>query len=56
MTISDKSVEDREYRPFFFIKDNYPQYLFTLDPLLQKRDGVTHLNLISFLTKDEDLP
>jgi len=55
MTIADKSVEDREYRPFSFVRDNYPQYLFTLDPLLQKRDGVTHLNLLSFLKDDKEL-
>jgi hypothetical protein len=35
MTIADRAVEDREYRPFAYIRDNYPQYLFTLDPLLQ---------------------
>lgn len=55
MTIADKSVEDREYRPFSLIRDNYPQYLLTLDPLLQKRDGVTHLNLLEFLKDDEEL-
>jgi len=55
MTIVEKTVEDREYQPFSFIKDNYPQYLFTLDPLLQRRDGVTHLNLRSFLEEDGEL-
>lgn len=55
MTIADKSVEDREYRPFSLIRDNYPQYLFTLDPLLQKRDGVTHLNLLTFLAENKEL-
>jgi len=55
MTIADRLVEDREYKPFSLIRDNYPQYLFTLDPLLQKRDGVAHLNLLSFLEEDKDL-
>ena len=45
MTIADRDTEEREYRPFYNIKDNYPKYLLTLDPLLQKRDGVIHLNL-----------
>lgn len=49
MTIADHNVEEREYRPFSKIKDGYPRYLFTLDPLLQKRDGVKHLNLLQFL-------
>ena len=55
MTIADKNVEDREYRPFSKIRDNYPQYLFTLDPLLLKRDGVTHINLMDFLKENSNL-
>ena len=55
MTIADKTVEDREYRPFTHVRDNYPQYLFTLDPLLLKRDGVTHMNLMDFLRNSSDL-
>jgi len=50
MTIADKSTEDREYKPFENIKDNYPKILFTLDTLLQNRDGVLHKNLINFLS------
>jgi predicted AAA+ superfamily ATPase len=55
MSIADKSVEDREYRPFVKTRDNYPQYLFTLDPLTQKRDGVKHINLINFLSSDSEV-
>lgn len=55
MTIADRTVEDREYRPFVYIRDNYPQYLFTLDPLLQRRDGVRHLNLADFMAEGGEL-
>lgn len=55
MTIADRDVEEREYRPFRHIRDGYPRYLFTLDPLLQRREGVRHLNLIDFMKNDEDL-
>lgn len=55
MAIVDRDVEEREYRPFSYIKDGYPRYLFTLDPLLQRREGVRHLNLIDFMKNDEDL-
>lgn len=55
MTIADRTVEDREYRPFAYIRDNYPQYLFTLDPLLQRRDGVRHLNLADFMAEEGEL-
>ena len=55
MTIADRNVEEREYRPFGCIKDGYPRYLFTLDPLLQRREGVRHLNMIDFMKNGEDL-
>lgn len=54
-TIADPNVEEREYRPFQHIRDNYPRYLFTLDPLPEQRDGVRHLNLMEFLADDGDL-
>ena len=55
MTIADRDVEEREYRPFGHIRDGYPRYLFTLDPLLQERDGVRHLNMVSFMKDNGDL-
>lgn len=55
MSIADRGVEEREYRPFGHIRDGYPRYLFTLDPLLQERDGVRHLNMASFMQDGGDL-
>lgn len=55
MSIADRGVEEREYRPFGHIRDAYPRYLFTLDPLLQERDGVRHLNIASFMQDGGDL-
>lgn len=55
ITIADRNVEEREYRPFGYIRDGYPRYLFTLDPLLQERDGVRHLNMVSFMKDNSDL-
>ena len=55
MSIVDRNVEDREYNVFSKIKDNYPKYLFTLDPLPQQRDGIKHINIIDFITNDSDL-
>lgn len=54
-TIADKRVEEREYRPFQKVRDNYPQYLLSLDPLPLERDGVTHLNLMELMEQDRDL-
>lgn len=55
MSVVDKKVEEREYRPFSCIRDNYPQYLLTLDPLPLERDGVVHRNLIDLLASGSDL-
>lgn len=55
MSVLDPSVEEREYRPFTFIRDGFPQYLFTLDQLPLQRDGVRHHNLMDFLANDGDI-
>lgn len=53
-TIADPATEDREYRPLEKIRDAYPKYVMTLDYLLQKRNGIKHVNLIDFLQKQKE--
>ena len=53
--ISNKETEEREYRPFYMIKELYPRYLFTMDLLLQKRDGIKHLNIVDFIYNNKTL-
>ncbi len=55
MTIAEQSTEEREYKPFTKIKDNFPKYLFTTDTLLQRRDGILHLNMIDFIKDNKML-
>ena len=55
LTIAERETEEREYRPFTKIKDNYPKYLFTTDTLLQKRDGVLNINIIDFIKNNNML-
>ena len=55
MTVADSRVEEREYAPLSKIRDGWPRYLFTLDPLRSQHDGVRHLNLMEFLKEDGDL-
>ena len=55
MTIMNESTEEREYRPFELIRDNYPKYLFTLDTFEQKRDGIRHVNVADFIADNRDL-
>lgn len=44
-----EQTEEREYRPLEQIRDNYPKYLLTADYLLQKRNGIRHVNLMDFM-------
>ena len=44
-----KKTEDREYAVLEKIRDNYPKYLVTTDYLLQKRNGIQHVNLMNFV-------
>ena len=53
--ISNPETEEREYKPFYMIKDSYPRYLFTMDMLLQKRDGINHLNIVDFIYNNNNL-
>ena len=47
--LESKKTEDREYNSLEMIRDNYPKYVVTTDYLLQKRNGIKHINLMEFL-------
>lgn len=50
MTImADRATEEREYRPFQQIRDNYPKYLLTRSDPIQQRDGIIHANIPEFM-------
>jgi len=42
----------REFDAFSPIKDAYPRYVITLDPIPQDQDGIRHLNLLDFLENE----
>lgn len=47
--LSGRDTEDREYRSLEAIKDNYAKYIMTMDGLIQKRNGIIHVNLLDFM-------
>ena len=47
--LNSPQTENREYRSLEMIRDNYPKYMVTCDRLLQKRNGVQHVNLMDFM-------
>ena len=44
-----RETEDREYKPLEMIRDNYAKYVVTTDFLLQKRNGIHHINILEFI-------
>ena len=48
-----KDTEDREYKPLEQIRDNYRKYVATTDYLLQKRNGIEHINIIDFMSQNK---
>lgn len=50
--LESKKTEDREYSSLELIKDNYPKYVLTTDFLIQKRNGIAHANIASFINNN----
>ena len=54
--IDDEKTSEREYRPFYEIRDMYPRYLFILDLIFQKKvDGINNVNIVNFIYNNEEL-
>ena len=49
---SDKTIE-REFNPFYDIKDRYPCYILSMDEFDMSQNGVKHMNILEFLKGDE---
>ncbi len=49
------ATRDREFGAFLPIKDNYPKYVISQDPIKLDRDGINHLDLIDFLLDENSL-
>ena len=54
--MDDKKTEEREYKPFYEIKEMYPRYLFVSDLIFHKNiDGIKNVNIVDFIYNNEDL-
>ena len=54
--IDDKKTEEREYKPFYEIKELYPRYLFVADLIFQKNiNGINNINIVDFIYNNEEL-
>ena len=48
-----RETEEREYRALEAVRDNYRKYVVTTDYLLQKRNGIEHINMMDFMMREE---
>lgn len=54
--IDDEKTKNREYKPFYEIREMYPRYLFVADLIFQRNiDGIRNVNIIDFIYNNEDL-
>ena len=54
--MDDEKTKEREYKPFYKIKELYPRYLFVSNLIFQKNiDGIKNINIIDFIINNEDL-
>lgn len=54
--IDEEKTREREYKPFYEIRELYPRYLFVLDFVLQKNiDGIKNVNIAHFIANNEEL-
>ena len=54
-SIKDQKTFDREYGSFAKIRDNSPKYVMSLDKKDTSNNGITHINIIDFLTGNVDI-
>ncbi|MCL2115440.1 MAG: ATP-binding protein [Methanobrevibacter sp.] len=50
--LAEESTINREFEPLLRIQNNYPKYIITMDEFDMSRQGIKHINLIDFLSKD----
>ena len=50
--LASEDTKEREFSVLENIKDNYPKYVLSMDEFDMSRNGIKHVNLIEFLTKD----
>ncbi len=54
--IDEVKTEEREYKPFYAIKELYPRYLFVSDMVFQKNvEGINNVNIVDFIYNNSDL-
>ena len=51
--LATEETVKREFAAFAAIRDNYPKYVISMDPIDRSQNGIIHKNIIDFLTEDD---
>ena len=51
--LASEDTKEREFSVLENIKDNYPKYVLSMDEFDMSKNGIKHINLIEFLTKED---
>ncbi|AMD94724.1 ATP-binding protein [Leptotrichia sp. oral taxon 847] len=51
--LASEDTKEKEFSVLENIKDNYPKYVLSMDEFDMSRNGIKHVNLIEFLTKED---
>ena len=52
-SLTNKETEEREFKAFDNINDNYPKYVISTDKLDYSQNGIIHKNIIDFLLESK---
>ena len=51
----NEATFNREISPLLDIKDNYPKYIISIDPINRSTQGIKHFHILTFLLETERL-
>ena len=50
--LSSESAIEREFGAYDVVSGSYPKYVISMDPLTSSRNGIEHISLLDFLSRD----
>ena len=54
--MESEQTREREFGAYANVRDAYPKYVISMDPMTQDENGVRHLGLLEFLEDEALIP
>ncbi len=52
--LSTQKTREREFAPLKAVRDSFPKYVLSMDPIPQNEEGINHLYIPDFLIQEKD--